>query len=105
MFPPLAPFLGRRAPPPARAGDRRLAERAHERARVLVAAELVGVADAARDQERVVVVDPDLLHRPVDLHRARRVEMVEGPDLAVVDRDDLGRGAGLLERLARLLEL
>ena len=41
----------------------------------------------------------------VDLHRVRRVEVVEALDLAVVDRDDLDVGSGVFERLARLLEL
>src|SRR6185437_1845354 len=35
----------------------------------------------------------------------RRLELVEPLDLAVVDRDDLGLRPGVLERLARLLQL
>ena len=73
--------------------------------RVLVAAELVGIADAAGDQQRVVVVGRHLLDRAVDLQRARGIEVVEALDLAVVDRDDLDLRARVLERLARLLEL
>ena len=54
-------------------GDRLalLEEVADERDGVLVAAQLVGVADAAGHHQRVVVVGGDLLDRPVDLHRAR----------------------------------
>ena len=45
----------------------RLEESLHERDDVLVAAELVGVADAARDHQRVVVGSVDLFDRLVDL--------------------------------------
>ncbi len=83
----------------------RLDELADEVDRVLVAAQLVGVADAARDQQRVVVADRHFLDGLVDLDLVGRVEMVEPLDLAVVDRDDLGLRAGVLERLARLLQL
>src|SRR4051794_21388250 len=82
-----------------------LLEPAHEGDGVLVAAQLVRVADAARNQERVVVVGRDLVDRAVDLDRVRRVEVVEALDLAVFERDDLDLCAGVLECLPRLLEL
>src|SRR5207253_5689166 len=82
-----------------------LVEPADELHRLRVAAQLVGIADAARDQERVVVGGRHLLDRTVDRQLARRVEVVEALDLTVVDRDDLDVGAGILARLPRLLQL
>src|SRR3954453_9776370 len=79
-------------------------EVAHEPDCILVAAQLVGVTDAARDEERVVVGRGSLLDRPVDLPLVGGREMVEALDLAWVDRDDLRRRACALERLPRLLE-
>jgi hypothetical protein len=66
----------------------RLGEGRDERDRVLVAAQLVGIADSAGDQQRVVVVGGDLLDGLVDRDLVGRFEVVEALDLAVVDRDD-----------------
>src|SRR5215213_2870101 len=77
----------------------------HETDDVLVAAELVGVADAARNQQRVVVRRVDLLDRLVDLLVVRGVEVVERLDRARLQRHEVRLRARLLERLPRLDEL
>jgi hypothetical protein len=55
-----------------------LEERAHERDRVLVGAEEVGVGDAARQHQPVVVGRVGLGGRLVDRERVGLVEVVEG---------------------------
>ena len=65
----------------------------------------VRVADAARDHERVVVVDARVLDGAVDLERVGLVVVVEALDLALLERDQLRRAAGLLDRLPRLRQL
>src|SRR5262249_43083947 len=52
---------------------------------ILVRPHRVRVADAARDDERVVVVGPRLLDRPVDLERVGLVVVVEALDLAFLE--------------------
>ena len=72
---------------------------------VLVRAQEVGVRDAARQHEPVVVGRVGVGHGLVDLERVGLVEVVEGLDLAVLERDQLRRPAGLLDRLPRLGQL
>src|SRR5215203_3435705 len=89
---------------PRRVADRRdrlprLEERADERDGRRVAAQLVGVRDAAREQQRVVVAGVRVLGRLVGGERVALVEVVEGLDVALLHGDELDRRAGRLERL------
>jgi hypothetical protein len=69
--------------------------------RTLVTAQFIGVGDASRQHEAVIVVDIDLRDRPVDRKRRALVEMVERLNLARLGSDQVGRRAGLLDRFAR----
>ena len=80
-------------------------EVAHEAHGVLVLTQVVGVPDAAGEDERVVVVRACLLDRLVDLERAGFVVVVEALDLAVLQRNELELGTGILERLPRPRQL
>ena len=83
-----------------------LDEVADERDSVLVDPELVGVHRPARKHQGVVVAHRGVGDQPVDGERARFIQVVlTGLDLAVVDRQDLGPGAGPVQCLAGLLEL
>jgi hypothetical protein len=88
-------------------GLARLEETVDECNRVLVHPELVRVADAARQDERVVVVGIRVGHDLVDRMRGARLQLllVQRRDLAVVERDELELRAGLLQGLPRLLQL
>ena len=77
----------------------------HEAHRVLVRAQEVRVRDAAGQHEAVVVGRVGVRDRLVDPERVGLVEVVEGLDLAVFDRDQLGLAARLLDRLPRLGQL
>jgi hypothetical protein len=89
----------------AATGFPRSKEGAHERDGLLVASELVGVADPTGEHQRVVVIGTCLGHRPVDRLNARGLEVVEPADLARLERDHLDTRTRLLKRGARLLEL
>jgi hypothetical protein len=82
-----------------------LEEAAHERHGVLVHAQEIGVRDAARQHQPVVVGRGRLRDGAVDLERVPLVQVVEGLDLAILDRDQLGRGARLLDGLPWLGQL
>jgi hypothetical protein len=78
----------------------------HEVEGALVHPELVGVHRAARQQQRVVVVDGGVRDEAVDREGPRVLEVVVARrDLAVVDRQQLHLRAGILDRPARLFEL
>src|SRR4051812_8030288 len=93
--------------PVADRGDRlvRRGERGREPDGVLVGAQEVAVGHAAGDQQAVVVVGADVRDLAVDLELLGVVQVVEALDLALFEADELGRRAGLLERLAGLDEL
>jgi hypothetical protein len=82
-----------------------LEEVTHELDGVGVGAQEVGVGDAAREHEPVVVGGVRVGDRPVDGERIGLVEVVEGLDVVIGDRDQLRRSARLLDRLPRLGEL
>ena len=82
-----------------------LEERLDEAHGVLVHAQEVGVGDAARQHQPVVVGRVGVGDGLVDRERVGLVEVVEGLDLAVLDRDQLGLPAGLLDGLPRLGQL
>ena len=82
-----------------------LEERAHEAHGVLVHPQEVGVGHAARQHQAVVVGRVRVLGGLVDGERVRLVEVVERLHLAVLDRDELRRAAGLLDRLPGLRQL
>ena len=68
-----------------------LEERAHEADGVLVGAQEVGIGDAARQDQAVVVARVRVLDRLVDGERVGLVEVVERLHLAILDGQQLGR--------------
>ena len=88
-------------------GDRLalLEEAADEGDGVLVHAQEVGVGDAARQHEAVVVGRVGVGDRAVDRERVGLVEVVEGLDLARLGGEQLGLAALALDRLPRLGQL
>src|SRR3954447_5006982 len=82
-----------------------LEERLRERDGILVGAQEVRVGDAARQNERVVLVGLGVGDLAVDVERVALVEVVEALDLAALERDQLGLAALGLDRLPRLGEL
>ena len=82
-----------------------LEERLDKPDRVLVRAQEVRVRHAAREHEPVVVGRVGVGDRLVDGERVGLVEMVERLDLTVLDRDQLGLAARLLDGLPRLGQL
>ena len=83
----------------------RLEERAHERDRLGLGAQVVGVRDPARQHQAVVVAGVGVGRGDVDLEGVALVEVVERLDLAGLGRDQVGLGARRLDRLARLGQL
>jgi hypothetical protein len=83
-----------------------LGGRFDERDGVGVRAQLVGIHGSARKEQRVVILDRGVGHDLVDPERGRRLQVhLPDFDLAVVDREKLGLGAGSVQRFARLLQL
>ena len=77
-----------------------------ERDHVVVLAQVVGVGDAAGENQSVVIVGGRVGDDGVDGELPGRLEIVvHRLDLSGFQRDQLGCGAGVLDRLARLLEL
>jgi hypothetical protein len=72
---------------------------------VLVGPETIRALRAARHDERVVVIDADLVGRPVDGIRAAVLVAALGLDLAALRGDDLGGRAGARHGVERRLEL
>jgi len=73
--------------------------------RVSVHAQVVGVDGAAGDDQAGVVVDRGVADDLVDGEGVGRVDVrVHRLDLAGLEREQLGLGAGLLDRVARLLD-
>ncbi len=68
-------------------------------------AQVVGVRDAAGQHQAVVVAGVGVGDDHVDGERVALVEVVERLDLARLGRDQVGLGAGVLDRLARLGQL
>lgn len=81
----------------------RVEQLADEADGVLVQPKRVGVPDAAREDEPVVVVGAGVLDGAVDAERVGLVVVVEALDLALLERDELRRPAGRLDRLPRLV--
>ena len=79
-----------------------LEERADELDRLGLRAQVVRVGHAARQHQPVVVGRVRVRDDHVDREGVRLVEVVERLDLARFGRDQVGLGAGVLERLARL---
>ncbi len=82
-----------------------LGEGADEVGGRLIDPELVRIGDAARQHQGVVVAGLDLAEDPVDPDLVAGRQVVEALDLALLGRDDLDFGAGLLQSLHRLGEL
>ena len=80
-------------------------ERAHERDRVLVGAQEVGVGDAAGQHQAVVARGVGRRRGVVDRERVALVEVVEALDVAGLERDQLRRAAGVLDGLPRIGQL
>src|SRR5690606_20155798 len=80
-------------------------EAADEGQRAFVGAQGVGVEQAARHDQRVVVAGIGIVEADVDLHLAGLVEMFEALQGAVPGRHHVDRGALRLQRLQRLEQL
>jgi hypothetical protein len=72
---------------------------------VVVGAEIVGVGDPARQDERVVVTDVGVADGAVGREGLGLVEVVEGLDLAGFGGEQVGFGAGCLDSPQRLGQL
>jgi hypothetical protein len=83
----------------------RIEEAMSETHGVLVHPQEVGVGDASRQYQPVVVGDADIGDDPVHRERVRLVEVVERLDLTRVRGDQLRRPAGVPYRLPRLGQL
>src|SRR5579875_631547 len=71
----------------------------------LILAQMIGVDRSARQDEGIVVSGGRLADQPVHGERDRRVDvLIHGLDLARLDRQQLGDGAGRLDRLPGSLE-
>jgi hypothetical protein len=79
-----------------------LEEGAHERDRGGVGAQRVGVGDPAGQHQAVVVVGAGLRDGLVDREGVALVEVVEALDVVGLERQQVGGGTGLLDRLAGL---
>src|SRR5665648_20252 len=74
---------------------------AHERDRVLVGTQQIGVDLPAGDDQRVILVDADRIDGAIDIDRGAPVAVLPATDLADLQGYDVHLGAGLFERLLR----
>src|SRR5205807_1721567 len=80
-------------------------EAPNERHRVVVASQLIGVRDASRKHERVEIGRVCVADGAVRLDLVAFVEVLPHLDLALLERDQLGLGAGLPDGVERLSQL
>src|SRR3954447_5559308 len=72
---------------------------------LVVRAQLVGVSDTTREHEPIEVSGRHVLDGRVDLEGVALVEMVERLDLSALQRNQLRRRAGFLDRFPRFGQL